>query len=856
MTGQAPIEIFCDAGTNVFTGNAGSNVFYIANGTNTIYGGEGNDVFDFQFNSAEDPSGTFDGGAGTDIVLAGDLGTCSFTSVEVLDTYSVFATAAQLSSFSSIIDSAHAATRITVHLRGAGGTIDFSTRITGSDSVYVSDNGYGLLTAGVTITGSKNGDDLAGSAYDDILNGGDGADMIRISGGKDKLNGGTGDDTFEFGNASGLGGSVNGGSGTDTVRASHLGNYGFSAVEVLDTKSVSTTAAQLSAFSNIIDNTATKTQIQFQLRGAGGTIDFSNRVTGKDSVYVRDSGLTAGVNMTGSAQGDDLRGSKFNDTLNGGDGADTIRSSGGIDTLNGGAGNDTFELGNARDLGGSVNGGGGTDTVRASHLGNYRFSGVEVLDATEVYTTLAQLSAFSSIINSNSYAQRVVLYLLGAGGTFDFSTRVATGYSVWVEYVDFKGGIDVTGTANGDYFGGSLFDDTLRGAGGNDILEGGAGDDTLNGGTGNDTLAGGTGNDTYYVDNAGDEVIEAAGGGTDTVRTSVSYKLSAGVEVETLRTTSNGDTAAINLTGNEFAQTIIGNAGANIIDGKGGADTMQGLAGNDTYYVDNAKDKVVEAAGGGTDTVMTNVSYALASGVELETLRTASNGGTAAINLTGNEFAQKIIGNAGANIINGKGGADAMQGLAGNDTYYADNAGDKVVEAVGGGVDTVMASVSYRLAGGAEVETLRTTSNTGTAAINLTGNEFAQKIVGNAGANIINGKGGSDTLTGLGGKDIFRFDTALGPGNIDKITDFSVVDDTIQLENAIFRALTATGTLAAAAFRANTTGRAGDASDRIIYEADTGKLFYDADGAGAAAGVHFATLTANLSLTNADFVVI
>ena len=76
------------------------------------------------------------------------------------------------------------------------------------------------------------------------------------------------------------------------------------------------------------------------------------------------------------------------------------------------------------------------------------------------------------------------------------------------------------------------------------------------------------------------------------------------------------------------------------------------------------------------------------------------------------------------------------------------------------------------------------------------------------------------------------------------------------MENAVFTALTATDALAAAAFRAKTTRLAQDADDHIIYETDTGKLFYDADATGANAGVHFATLTAELSLTNADFSVL
>jgi Ca2+-binding RTX toxin-like protein len=143
---------------------------------------------------------------------------------------------------------------------------------------------------------------------------------------------------------------------------------------------------------------------------------------------------------------------------------------------------------------------------------------------------------------------------------------------------------------------------------------------------------------------------------------------------------------------------------------------------------------------------------------------------------------------------------------------------------------------------------------TGSAAINGTGNSLANTIVGNTGANTLNGGAGLDTLTGGGGADSFVFNTALGSGNIDRITDFSAFADTIRLENAIFTGLAA-GTLAATAFRSNTSGNAADASDRIIYESDTGRLYFDRDGTGAAAKVHFATLATGLTLTNADFFV-
>lgn len=47
-----------------------------------------------------------------------------------------------------------------------------------------------------------------------------------------------------------------------------------------------------------------------------------------------------------------------------------------------------------------------------------------------------------------------------------------------------------------------------------------------------------------------------------------------------------------------------------------------------------------------------------------------------------------------------------------------------------------------------------------------------------------------------------------------------------------------------------------DATDRILYDQTTGKLFYDADGNGVKAAVQLATLQPGLTLTFADFLVI
>ncbi len=102
---------------------------------------------------------------------------------------------------------------------------------------------------------------------------------------------------------------------------------------------------------------------------------------------------------------------------------------------------------------------------------------------------------------------------------------------------------------------------------------------------------------------------------------------------------------------------------------------------------------------------------------------------------------------------------------------------------------------------------------------------------------------------------MFQFDSVLNATtNVDSITDFSVVDDTIALDQTIFSALPASGTLSASAFRAGTA--AADADDRIIYDNATGRIYYDADGNGAGAQVLFAQVAAGLALTNADFLIV
>jgi len=178
--------------------------------------------------------------------------------------------------------------------------------------------------------------------------------------------------------------------------------------------------------------------------------------------------------------------------------------------------------------------------------------------------------------------------------------------------------------------------------------------------------------------------------------------------------------------------------------------------------------------------------------------------------ISGTWISDTLNGTSGHDVILGLGGRDKLYGGAGNDKIYGGSGSDG-------------------LYGG-------------------TGND---NINGGSGHDALWGNTGSDILTGGAGRDAFVFNASF-VGAIDKITDYSPVDDTIYLEDAIFTGLN-TGNLDASAF--HTGAKAHDATDRIIYNSETGALYFDADGTGSANAQQFVQLTAEIMLTNADFYV-
>lgn len=516
-------------------------------------------------------------------------------------------------------------------------------------------------------------------------------------------------------------------------------------------------------------------------------------------------------NVLGNDVDNSITGNAFDNVLNGGLGADS---------LTGGAGNDTYVVDNAGDVVTELENG-GNDTVRSS------------------------------------------------------VTFSLTGTAAFVESLTLIGAAAINGTGNAlaNTLRGNDAANILDGAGGNDFLFGGGdvdqllggeGSDFLDGGAGNDQMTGGVGDDTYVVDSAGDVITEAAGGGNDTVNAAITYTIAEQANLENIVLTG---TAAINATGNASGNRLIGNAGVNelvggagddTLDGGAGADRLNGGANNDTYVIDNAGDVITDSDG--VDTVVSFLSgYTLAAGLE-----NMQAGGTGSVNLTGNAAANVLTGNSGANILDGGAGADSMAGGLGNDTYLVDSAFDLVTEAAGGGVDTVRITSSFSLSANAEVELLVSDTN---SAVRLGGSELANTIVGGNGRDVLFGLGGNDVLDGGrgrddlrggSGRDFFKIDDRPTRTTADRILDFNVRDDTVLLDNAIFRQLgkgteDKPGKLNAAFFRIG--DRALDRNDYLIFNPATDDLLYDSNGSAAGGVVKIADLN-NVRLTAADILII
>lgn len=359
--------------------------------------------------------------------------------------------------------------------------------------------------------------------------------------------------------------------------------------------------------------------------------------------------------------------------------------------------------------------------------------------------------------------------------------------------------------------------------------------------------------------------------------------------------TGASDTAAVadllQVTRGEGAMVAIAALLTNDSAGAGARITVSGAIGASVRQVGDDLLIQVNGAGGSFDYVVTAVNGETATGhVDIATVaakrvtklvadpsaaavdfvgreaKDALTGGAGYDRLVGNGGDDRLVGGAGDDRLDGGAGADKMSGGLGDDRYLVDHARDLVTERSDEGIDTVVASMDYRLR--SYVENLDLADGvirgTGNSAANtITGNDAANVLsgaagadvlVGGAGDDVLFGDGGRDALTGGTGADRFMFragETGATLTTADRIADFTTADGD-RLSLAAIDAVAATpgddrfAFIGSAAFG----GVAGEL--RYVFVGSGTLIEGDTDGDGRADMA--IRLSGNVMLSASDFV--
>ena len=510
---------------------------------------------------------------------------------------------------------------------------------------------------------------------------------------------------------------------------------------------------------------------------------------GDDTIRGGSSGLNR---IEGNAGVDTIDGGAATDVAHGNDGQDTIRGFGGNDLLFGGADPDDLDGGDGTDL--LVPGSGG-DSKGDKAIGGTGDDTIIVIDVTRGGEfAVVPTGTAKDLYDGGAGTDTLLLDADLANVALNDTTLLAYRFddAVGFEIAILAGGVSDNVILAGTFSGRTVIRgrggrDTLVGGTGADWIDGGEGDDSLTGNAGDDTLLPGTGtnqvvggadDDTYILAATGtNTIVEAAGGGTDSVDMSA-----VGTARLFVRIGSAADGTAIATTGSTLAATFA-NDGIEAVLLGGGDDevvlrngttsvaAIDAAAGTDTLAYTDLRGGWGAWVAGVTVNLAAGTATALAGIAGVENVL----GGAGGDLLTGDGRANRLDGEGGIDTLSGGGGGDDLHGGADNDTLSG--GGDNDTLQGGGGNNTLAGNDgddTYLFFEDGHVDT----------AVELAGQGFDQFLFTASTRGVEFDVGGSLVAAdGVGGRVTVP---ALFAANIDRVVGTSLTDTFRIADGAIF----------------------------------------------------------------------
>ena len=814
------------------TGNEAANFLFGFNGNDTLDGREGNDRLEGAAGNDQYVFSVAPGAANADTVVGFASGADKLVLMNMaLGPNGNFAAGdARFAAGAGFNSGRDASDRVVYNTttgqlwfdadgNGAGAAQLIAT-LQGAPAITATDMLVQSSTSAQTTNGTAGDDSLVGGVANDTINGLGGNDTLEGKDGDDSLDGGAGNDLLTGGNGADR---LFGSAGNDTLdgAANSDGDRMWGGGEPTSTWD-GTTVAYLPG--DTLDG------------GFGDDvyyIQWNDTVTdagGIDTIFTDQSNYTLGAgieNLTfdpfwiygGEGAWVQYTGNDLDNIIHAGG-----YSSGSSTTIDGAAGDDTLY-------------GSGNEVMFTFSAGSGDYGHDEVHGE----------GGFSSTINLADARSAIVADLeagtLAGGGTggsgsatlFDIDNAIGG---------DFNDHLIGTPTGNGhfDYpfLEGGEGNDTLEGAasGTTYYLRGGAGNDRLISHAMDDILTGGAGADQFVL-SGGEGIFEDFASGVDKIVLDAEDMSALGGSGNFAAGDARFYAAAGATGGHDADDRVVYNTSTRELfydaDGSGAGAAQ---------FIGQLQEGATLTA---TDIAVENGSGAPITGTEGDDLMWGTSGDDT-INLLGGDDGVQMypfanMGDYGDDVINGGSGSDILYFFDDNQAQTGIHADLRTGLITGGGAGGT---------GSVQVTGIESIEGT-TLSDHLIGNNEANWLYGGIGADTLEGGAGNDTLDGYisGAGDTYVF-AHYGAAH----WDFADIqsNDIAVLDGAAFTAIGASGAFATndARFFSGAGANAGhDADDRIIYDTDTGDLWYDADGNGSGAAQLVANTFGPTSTVNA-----